>query len=197
MQQAVHVTWAIVTCLTAEPRKQAQAQGLKERVHQLYCGLQWQPQRQRAIFAATFISFAGRGESRTIRKPQMLGILVIPSLVFTTPSGEHISHCGPAKIPTKRRHTLLFPAGRGESHLLSRALSLYQRLVVDCWVFWRALRVPLSALELLSSHFRCLPSVQQSLRSPSGMCMMALCPSLFTCPLAWVACWLCLGKGRV
>ncbi len=60
-----------------------------------------------------------------IHKLGALGIPTILSLGFTMLLEEHMSRYGPVKIPTKRRHILLFPAGKGEGYIFSLVLSPY------------------------------------------------------------------------
>ena len=62
-----------------------------------------------------------------IPKLGTLGIPAILSLVFTTPSEEHISRYGPVKTRTKMRHILPFPAGKGEAHFSPSSFYLINR----------------------------------------------------------------------
>jgi hypothetical protein len=88
--------------------------------------LPWRPRRPKATFVVTFLNSAGQEESPTIHKLQTLGIPVIRSLVSTTRLEERTSRYDPVKSQTKRRHILLFPAGKGEARIIS-LLSTYQR----------------------------------------------------------------------
>ena len=164
-------------------------------------GLQCRPHRPKTTFAVAFLNFAGREESRMIRKLRPPELLVIPSLVFTMRSVEHTSRYGPARPRTKKRHTLRSRVGKGEAcahtllpppgpvtlSIVCRRLLGFVGCLVGAAVCFGVAFLTLPLLAIRPAKFAL---------SFRHVCTMTLRSSRLTFLLALVACWLCLGKDH-